>query len=93
MEIVGHIGHALPFGARLGPGLASAFTNDVPDQLNVPPSVAVDGAGAGVVAWAHGINAPSSRDALGLQQIRYATIPPGAHAFCSSSGVGTANRR
>lgn len=75
-------------GAELGPGLASPFTNDVPDRLNVPPSVAVDGAGAGVVAWAHRTKAPTQTDALGLQQIRYATIPPGAHAFCPPQRLG-----
>jgi hypothetical protein len=76
-------------GADLGPGLASPFTNDVPERQSVAPSVAVDGAGAGVVAWAHAIKAPSSGEALGLQQIRYTTILPGAHAFCPAQGLGT----
>jgi hypothetical protein len=76
-------------GAQLGPGRASSFTNGLREQRSVAPSVAADGAGAGVVVWPQAIKAPSLANELGLHEIRYATIPPGAHAFCPARAVGT----
>lgn len=75
-------GHGI-YGADLGPGPTSALANHAAERQTVTPSLAVDAAGTALVGWAHTIKRPTMADTLGVQQVRYATIPSGAHAFCS----------
>jgi hypothetical protein len=75
--------------AVLGPGSASRIANEVPERQDVRPELAVDAAGAGVVAWARRIRRLPAPEAVSLQQVRYAVIPPGAHAFCAPHALGT----
>jgi hypothetical protein len=80
-------GHGI-HGAAVGPRFATTLGNDPPEGQSVTPAVAGSAAGTAVVTWAHDIKPPTTTDALGIQQVRYAIIPPAAHAFCISKSLG-----